>query len=314
VRKTITFFFFIVTVAWCGCSAHKPAWTSEHQRAVSFGTNSGVKKAGQALDTFLKQRTAVLLSGLSMSAYNSADKVLSVEFRPEPNQTLILGHAAAIDTNGYFLTATHCVDFPINYLIFSDGNSASIAIPRVVAKIAGPAKPFDLAIIHVDAKVRDFFALASLGECHAGDAAIGVGSSQVQLLSSTLTNWGILKSVCFAGRILSVSHSHDGMERVYADLPVRGGDSGGPLVSAEGKLMGVHCGEWTGWFGKDKSIAALPSSAYMAHVIEQDRQQLANKNVIDPPLILMPLNSLDNNVGGVVIWLKDDEQKTKHAQ
>jgi S1-C subfamily serine protease len=305
---------FVAALALCGCASHKPAWASDRKRSVSFEANSGVKIAGQPLDAFLKQRTAVLLCGLSMSAFNSTDQVLSVEFKPETNQVLVLGHAAAIDTNGYFLTAAHCVDFPIRYLVFFDGKSVKIAIPRVVAKISGQAKEYDLAIIHVDAELRNIFAPASPAEYNADDAAIGVGSSQIQLLSSNLTNWGVLKNVCFAGQVLSVSHYPDGMERVYANLPARGGDSGGPLVSAKGKLMGVHCAEWAAWFGKDKSIAALPSSSCIARLIEQDRQQMANKIHIDPPLDLMPLNSFDNEMGGVVIWLNDDEQKTKRTE
>lgn len=146
-----------------------------------------------------------------MSAFKSADQLLSVKFSSEPNAVLALGHAMAIDTDGYFLTAAHCLDSRINYLVYSDGESARIAIPRVVAKISGPTKEFDLPIIHVDTKLRHVFALASSGEYHAGCSVVGGGTSQAQLFSPTLTNWGVLKNVCFAGQELSVSHSQDRM-------------------------------------------------------------------------------------------------------
>ena len=65
----------------------------------------------------------------------SAAQSLTLKFKAEPNTALVAGHAVAIDRSGYFLTAAHCVDYPVNYLIFSDGQTARIAALRVVAKI-----------------------------------------------------------------------------------------------------------------------------------------------------------------------------------
>jgi len=229
--------------------------------------------------------------------------MLAVEFKSVRKAALVLGHAVAIDTNGYFLTAAHCVDFPVNYLVYSDGESASIGVPRIVTKISGPSRKLDLALIHVNARVPDIFALDSANDSRRGSPVMAVGSSQVQLLSCSLTNWGVLKNVCFAGHVLSVSHLHDGSEIVYGNLPTRSGDSGGPLVSTNGTLMGVHVGEWTGWPWRNKSIAVLPSQSRITKIIQEDDQHLTNHPQTGSSLNLAPLTSFDSKMSGAVIWL-----------
>ena len=294
----------VALLAFVGCSSHKPAWVSDQQWSESFHAYRGSKIDGQPISMFLKQRTAVILSGFSAAASKSVDQCLHLEFKPEPNSVLWCGHAAAIDTNGYFLTTAHCLDHPINYLVYSDGQSAGIAIPRIVAKVWDPSKNLDIAIIHVDAKLRDVFTLADADEFHAGDPAIAVGSYEITSLSSKRPNWSLLRAVCFAGQITSVAEPHAGTVFVCSDLPHREGDSGGPLVSKNGTLIGVHSGVGTGWFGKARSVAIRPSHSWLAHIIEQDRQRLAHK----PPLTLMPLTSFDNEKVGMVVWLNYEEQ------
>lgn len=306
----LAYLLFAAMSVLVGCSSHKPAWASDQRRSESFKTYGDTKIGDQPLGVFLTQRTAVLVSGLPVVASKSVEQCLSFEFKPEPNRVLSCSHAAAIDPRGYFLTAAHCLDHPVNYLVYSDGQSARISIPRVVAKIRDPAKNLDLAIIHVDAKLRDVFALATPDEIHAGDPALAVGSGEIASLSSKLTNWGLIRSVCLAGRVTSVTKLGDGTGFVCSDLPTRKGDSGGPLVSKNGTLMGVHSGVGTDRRGKAKTVAIRPSDSWMTRIIEQDHQRLVQES----PLTLAPLTSFDHEKAGMVVWLNYEEQKTPRKQ
>lgn len=309
-RLRLACLLFATLYVLVGCSVHKHAGVSDQQRSESFKTYRDAKIGAEPLGAFLKQRTAVLVSGWPVAASKSVEQSLFIEFKPEPNRVLTCGHAAAIDSRGYFLTAAHCLEHPVNYLVYSDGQSARIAIPRIVAKMWDPAKNIDLAIIHVDAKLRNVFALATPDEIHAGEPALTAGSGKIFAVSSNLTNWGLVRSVCLAGRVAFLTELGDGIKLVCSDIPSHPGDSGSPLVSTNGTLMGVHSGVWTDWRGKGRAVANRPSDSWLSSIIEEDRQRLPQV----PPLTLAPLASFDKEKAGMVVWLNYEERETSDKQ
>jgi hypothetical protein len=183
------------------------------------------------------------------------------------------------------------VDCPVNYLVFSDGQTVRIAVARVVAKISGPSKHLGLAIVHVDAKLQDAFTLADPGEVRPGSPAVAVGTSGYIVGA----NRARLDQVCFAGRITSVNNSAHGTMTVHSNLPAREGDSGGPLVNESGQLIGIHMGRLTGrligihvgrltaWVRHTGALAVHPNHPLLARLMADDQQRLRRKPGIGPP-------------------------------
>ncbi|HEY5043728.1 MAG TPA: serine protease [Verrucomicrobiae bacterium] len=274
-----------------GCSSPKPVWISDRERSASFAAYNTNKIDGQPIDLFLKQRTAILFSGLSgINAAAAGAQALAIKFKQEPNRSFEGGHAIAIEADGYFLTAAHCVNHSaINYLVYSDGQTAKIAIPRIVAKKQ------DVAIIHVDANLPKVFVWTDKNEIVAGNAVIAVGNSEITF---PFRNTGFLDQICLAGKIKSVSDSTDGMKMIYSDLPGREGDSGGPLVGQDGKLLGVQSGGITDQMKVTTAVAIHPDPSWIARVIAPDRLSSLHE-----PQKALPIIDKNKDAPGIIVKL-----------
>jgi S1-C subfamily serine protease len=274
-----------------GCSSPNPVWISERERAASFAAYSANTIDGQPIDLFLKQRTAILFSGFSgINAAAVGAQTLAIKFKQEPNRAFEGGHAIAIEADGYFLTAAHCVNHSaINYLVYSDGQTAKIAIPRIVAKER------DVAIIHVDANLPKVFVWADQNEMMAENPVIAVGNSEITF---PFRNTGFLDQICLAGKIKSVSDSTDGMKMIYSDLPGRDGDSGGPVVEQDGKLLGVHSGGITDRMEITTDVAIYPDPSWVARVIAQDRLSSLHE-----PQKALPIIDKNKDARGIIVKL-----------
>lgn len=260
--------FFLVTFVLGGCASHKPVWTSDQQRAKSFQAFRGVSFSGESAGVFMKQRTAVLVSGITSFVTDSGHHNLTLEFAREPNRSVHCGQAIAIEPDGYFLTAAHCLDHPVNYLVYSDGQRARAGIPRIVAQVFDPSKHLDVAIIYMNVAVPHYFTWADEGEFQQGDEITELGSSTVSQLSA---NRGLLKRACMAGQVEAVRSAASGARIVLSDLPTREGDSGGPVISRSGRLVGIHSGVVTSWLGKARAVAVRPNPSWVASVVDRDR-------------------------------------------
>jgi S1-C subfamily serine protease len=274
-----------------GCSSPKPVWISDRERSPSFAAYNTNKIDGQPIDLFLKQRTAILFSGFSgINAAAAGAQALAIKFKQEPNRSFEGGHAIAIEADGYFLTATHCVNHSaINYLVYSDGHTAKIAIPKIIAKDR------DVAIIHVDANLPKVFVWADKNEIVAGNPVIAVGNSEITF---PFRNIGFLDEICLAGKIKSVSDSTDGMKMIYSDLPGREGDSGGPLVGQDGKLLGIHSGGITDQMKVTTAVAIHPDPSWVARVIAQDRLSSLHE-----PQKALPMIDKIKDAPGIIVKL-----------
>ncbi len=198
----------------------------------------------------------------------ASGQTLGVRFEKQPGKDVNgPSHAVAIDPRGYFLTAAHCLNEPSTYLIYFDGKSARIAVPRVVAKVFDSKQHLDFAVIHVDSTLPYVFEWSDAKELLAGQAALAVGSSALYADSAA---HGFCTQICMGGQISSTNTGRDGTVVIYNNLPLRPGDSGGPLVTPDGKLVGLNTGVTVPSIGTSTSIAVRPDAAWVARVIEED--------------------------------------------
>jgi len=268
VMRGLDAFQLIAALMLVGCASSKSRSPSDHERSGSFEAYRSTTVGSQPLSTFIEHRTAMLVRGMTAEAASFDGLTASVEFHSETNRSLGCGQAVAIEADGYFLTAAHCVDPGVTYIVFSDGQTARIALPRAVAQITDPETHRDLAILHVDARVEEVFAWAEPEGVKRQTAAVAVGNSELKVGDKTHAS---ISRECLGGRILSVKKLAAGGLMVFSDLPTRAGDSGAPLLNTEGRLIGIHFAALTSPASRQKAVAFRPDKVWLTGIIQQDR-------------------------------------------
>lgn len=164
------------------------------------------------------------------------------------------GSAAPISTDGYFLTASHCVEDAETLLVSAvfeqeDGDRRVETVPaRIVWKSEDRSKaewnrenpkiPLDLAIVHADISPLMPFGLA--GEPPQFDEPVISAGWAFDHFDSF--PYG---AILAAGQVLSVESrepvdSSPAWFNIFHDIPVVSGESGAPVLDREGNLIGVH--------------------------------------------------------------------------
>jgi S1-C subfamily serine protease len=179
-----------------------------------------------------------------------------------------------IDTRGYFLTASHCLEYKYVFLMFRD-SSKMLGLPaRVVWQGSRKAGQPDLAILHVERALKDTFEWAD--EIHIDQPAMAVGIAWTNKPYRIPQGFELM-----AGRILETNKLEmvQGDFSVANDLPLQPGDSGGPLVNDEGRLIGINV-EGTPpqvhWVFPKRMFPAMaqhPNQNWLRGVIEADAEQ-----------------------------------------
>jgi S1-C subfamily serine protease len=271
-RTALKCFPLLAAILLIGCRTNLPA--TERQRADSFQPYQALKVDGQEIGLFLRQRTAMIVSHGEVTAARPHAQYMEIDFKPDSKAEnkffVVFGHAAAIQSDGYFLTAAHCVDGPVNYLVFFDGRDFCIRRIRVVARQFEPDKLLDCAIIHVDAILPAVFDWADNQNIKTGDPVIAVGYSQLNGLAPSIP---YVTQSCLGGRIVAGAGDGERSRRVVAGIPVRHGDSGGPVVTLDAKLIGPSSFASNGDHQEIIDIIQRPDRAWIARAIEQDRAQ-----------------------------------------
>jgi S1-C subfamily serine protease len=260
------FYLTLILFLLGGCSlATQP---TDVERTRSFQAYQFSQIDGQTLESFVRGRTAVILSGMPIAGATAQGETMTIDLARRSSESLEIGHACAIASDGYFLTADHCLEGSIHYLVWSDGRMAHIAEPRIVAREFDATTHLDLAVIHVDATLAKVFEWSDEGDLTAGRAAIAVGFRELRKLGE---HRGSLLPMFLAGKITGVLPCGAEARIVRSDLPFRNGDSGGPLISADGKLLGVHSYSVTDWFKAPVAGAVRPDLGWVDRVLGKDR-------------------------------------------
>lgn len=144
----------------------------------------------------------------------------------EPEHTSI-GSGFIISSDGYILTNDHVVD---------DADKVSVRLHdhRVLtAKVVGTDKPYDIALLKVDAKDLPTVNLGDSSSLEPGQWVLAIGSPFD--FDYTVTQ-GIVSAV---GRSFGARDQSD-VPFIQTDVPINRGNSGGPLFNLDGQVVGIN--------------------------------------------------------------------------
>lgn len=206
---------------------------------------------------------------------------VSIDFTT--TKTLTAGSAVAVSTDGYFLTAAHCVEVGPQFTLISLNNSqgATAAKARVVWRgdylKAGP----DLALIQAPVRPENTLTptMAAIQGGHI--LTFGFGSHGPPRLiygasGGKINYLGPVQQTADGARWREIGHT----------APMAPGDSGGPLISEAGKLLGINStvsgaaffplGLNQIWRYQGTAVAADPD--WISTLIQKDRDVRKTRN------------------------------------
>lgn len=242
---------------------------------VSYDWDEECLRRAEEREQTLGATRSSVVSGLPLRAYVAARTAFLVECEEPTTESWSRSSAAAITTDGYFLTASHCLR--PNWLIIRRGADKDFAPLRVVWRSDDDAEEaVDLAIVHAAVHVDSAFEWTADAAGVRGDPVVGGG---VAYLGSDEgpSFWGgkIL------GRVEIAVRSGNG-ERPWIviahDGPIAMGDSGGPLTDMRGRLLAISISHlppgksWCG-FAAPCAFAVRPDVTFIASRIEEDRRR-----------------------------------------
>lgn len=185
-------------------------------------------------------RTGLLLShwdSISVNTRTSRDDTTTFDVKFS-GQGGFISSAVPVSTDGYFLTAAHCVDNDDLTLVTLNQDFRLVKVKARVVWCGDAKNGPDLAVIHAKVRPPMPFQLAGANELIENVPVAATGWSGIVHENPT--------GATAAGRILSVSplqadKSSGAVWRVVGhDVPLNFGDSGGPLVLKDGRLAGIN--------------------------------------------------------------------------
>ncbi len=235
---------------------------------------------GQSPPDFVADRMAILLPpGIELKIKHTiqADHHrVSIDFTT--TKTLTVGSAVAVSTDGYFLTAAHCVEVGPRFtlIVLNKSQGATAAKARVVWRGDYTKDGPDLALIQ--APVRPDNTLTPTMTANTGRPVLtfGFGSQGLPRLAygasgGKINFLGSFQQTADGARWREIGHT----------APMAPGDSGGPLINEAGELLGINVtvggaaifpwGLNQIWRYQGTAIAADPD--WISHLIDQDRKQ-----------------------------------------
>jgi S1-C subfamily serine protease len=236
------------------------------ERDASFHPFEKSSIGGVALGLFIARRTAIVASDVS--------QVTSATFEVSG-----LGGAAAISSDGYFVTAAHCLGRD-HARVRLNAYDPDLQVWRwLPARVVWSGAPdTDFAILEARLAVFEHFDWATGTELSIGRPVVGVGFTRETPLGDTFDPNSSASPL--GGRILRATAAQTSFETVFVDAPVYKGDSGSPLATPEGQLVGViHCVDYV-WRRSGGRLVGVtrtsvevvrPDPAWIARLIESDR-------------------------------------------
>jgi hypothetical protein len=249
---------------------------SDTDRAASFAALRDARVDQQPLERHLRRRTAVVVWGTTALAARTRGPTLILDVESPRDGRIGYGHAAAIERDGYFLTAAHCTEDAKFYLVFLRDDGPAAATARVVARVEDDASGIDIAVVHVDAHVPDVFDWSEERALRRHTPAASVGFTEPVYITGRTKYF---PSTCLGGQVRGTrrcSCAAFTATAVFSDVPLRPGDSGGPLVRAgDGTLIAINTRGLLSWTGSDLMVAGSirPDAAWVRRVIDIDRRR-----------------------------------------
>jgi len=237
---------------------------TRQEKEDSFRSFALRRLGGQSLREFIQQRTALLVAGAKPIGVDVHAEDVGVGLKPtDPDGKVDVSSAAAIEPDGYFLTAAHCLHRQPAFLVFSGANGP-LALPARVVWEPTPAAEadYDLAIVKVEAKLPAYFEMGDDSAEGGGEAVVTSGANGEaggMLLQVTRTDADP------SGKLPAVY-------TLIHNLPLSHGDSGGPLITLDGKLIGIEILVRGVYIGPREGVALGVERGWVEGVIERDRR------------------------------------------
>lgn len=181
-----------------------------------------------------------------------------------------MGGAVAIAPDGYFLTTAHGVAFPSCWAAYvSAVHPITFRFVKARVIFADPAA--DLAVIKIEMATPRYLEIQDLPAEAKG----------------TVVFSGHLGTQPSAGEIMATQERQllangrtESYQRLKIQIPIMPGDSGAPVVDQRGRLRGIITEEiyGLGWKLPHRAYAIMPSRAFIATLIAQDRAKSSTPN------------------------------------
>ena len=222
----------------------------------------------------------------SLATVRTADgsTTVKINFQGKPGKTLGFGSAVPISSDGYFLTAAHCVGkkgSTIQILAKTTSPPVSLSVARVVWRSdqTHPDEP-DLAILHAPIKPEIPLRIGALDRLKTGTPIL-------------ISGFGSFKKSWAGGRLHSITEPQTApsgvtWRKLTHTAPFTPGDSGGPMLSGDGELLGINSElvltkpRWLpfalGPYGYDHGVSFIPDPHWLSSIIQRDRSRRNKKN------------------------------------
>jgi S1-C subfamily serine protease len=181
-----------------------------------------------------------------------------------------MGGAVAIAPDGYFLTTAHGVAFRSCWAAYVSAlHPVTFRFVKAREIFADPAA--DLAVIKIEMATPRYLEIQDLPAEAKG----------------TVVFSGHLGTQPSAGEIMATQElrllangSTETYQRLKIQIPIMPGDSGAPVVDQRGRLRGIITEEifGLGWKLPHRAYAIMPSRAFIATLIAQDRAKSSTPN------------------------------------
>ncbi|MDP9175090.1 MAG: serine protease [Planctomycetota bacterium] len=256
-RRLLASFTAAVLALAVGC-AHL---ATPQEKEVSYRRFSSLAVAGVQLGDYLRDRTAVIIAGAKPQVLSTGDHDVVFRFRPSSRDGFDMGFASAVTSDGYFLTAAHCVPRQPVYLLKRQANQVRVESVRIVwTPPAG--SPCDIAIVKINETAAAPFEWENLQQIKPQDDVVTLGPSGFAGGKVLEITPALVPATPLTPAALAVFH----------DAPLNYGDSGGPLVTLDGKLLGIEVLARARMLGSTQGIALQPDPQWIQHTIDADRK------------------------------------------
>ena len=248
--------------AACGARGHL---ASPEAIARSFASHRDRAIGGEPILDFLRRRTATVVGGVETLAVEEGERAISPKTRlrseiayslERTSFRLVLGAAAAISKDGYFLTAAHVTAAAPLHLMIERAGGVSAAPARVVWSEGGA----DVALLKADLEPEAWFDLRPDRPLRAGETVFAychffggaAGETEVAIDFEALGPY----------ETIGIPH----------DTPIGSGFSGGPGVGLDGTLLGVHASTGMDTIFKRRGWLARASPALLERLVAEARR------------------------------------------
>lgn len=247
-------------------------------RSASLESWRGTSIDGRSAKSFAIERAGIILAGvdrIDMALTDRGTVASTGSFRNgKPHAIAGQGSAAAVTSDGYFVTAAHCLpDAPDDPFVVIALDEMGTPVSRVCRVVYSgwdrregwhEADFADFAIVHAEGVRTRSFEWAAADQLKPDVAVLVLGNGY----GDERAAGGHFDALLPPKRLAQPSH----LGMFVFRAPVIPGDSGGAVMLSDGSLVGVASEiEWKFFSDKWTCVGVRADPAWVAEVISRDR-------------------------------------------